>query len=89
MQSGVVHCTARGCPHFCSSNPIGWSVVGPMQSGVVRDTTDGERCRFACPHNNNDVSDEIGSDIATQPCVYAVRITEVFKGNYSVMKWQT
>lgn len=51
-----------------SEVPVDGPTVGPGE------------CRLTCPHN----AMENGHELMSQPCVYVVRIQEVFKGDYSV-----
>ena len=48
---------------------------------VVNRTDSG--CFYSCPFNNRSSSQRLG--VATgQPCVYTLKVTRVFKGNYTV-----
>lgn len=67
-------------PHFLFLS--GLRVEGPSQSIIdvpVKNLTDDGYCNFPCSFNteNDEVSEQ-------QPCLYTVRVGEVFKGNYTV-----
>lgn len=55
-------------------------VQGDSEVPVDGPTIGPGECRLTCPHN----AMENGYELMSQPCVYVLRVQEVFKGNYSV-----
>ena len=50
----------------------------------VQNTTQFRSCYLSCPFNDPENSTGFGDD-SIQPCYYAVVITQVIKGNYTVI----
>ena len=71
---------------------IGYSLDGPDTSNdtvPVQNTTrqtDFGSCYLSCPFNDPENSTGSGDNVI-QPCYYAVNITQVIKGNYSVINF--
>ena len=66
----------------------GYEVVNVTQSPPpVQNVTVGRYCELTCPFNNATATldpEVYGTPDTQQPCVYTVRITEVFQGNFTV-----
>ena len=56
-------------------------MLGNTDSVVDLSTLD-DRCNLACPFNQQEQD-----PFSFQPCVYTVKVMEVFKGSYSVSVW--
>ena len=62
---------------------VGYEVVNVTQSlPPAQNVTVGWYCELTCPFNNATSSLEVYGP--QQPCVYTLRITEVFRGNFTV-----
>ena len=69
----------------------GMQVEAPIERPGVRvlNTSTTNRCSYICPFNNPAASTEWTVEgqaylLTTQPCIYSVRLGQVFKGNISV-----
>ena len=78
---GIVFLLMNSCCY------AGYMVQGPEDSTniTVQNTTSssGGRCYLSCPFNEPDDDDNNYFEI--QPCFYTVSISEVIRGNYTVM----
>jgi len=80
----TIHTLAVSLLQYIST--AGYDVVNVTQSlHPAQNVTVGWYCELTCPFNNATFTlDVYGTPDTQQPCVYTLRITEVFRGDFTV-----